>query len=210
MKLIFLGAPGAGKGTQATRISTKYGFPHISTGDILRKNIKEGTDLGKKAKAFIDAGQLVPDKVVIGIVEKRITEDDCKKGFILDGFPRTVAQAEALAKNIEIDAVINISVPYSLILDRITGRRMCSCGESYHISWGIGDNCTKCGAKLYQRDDDKEETVKARIEVYDKQTAPLIEFYSKQNKVKEVDGAKPLEEVLLEISKVIDDYNQKQ
>ena len=134
MKLILLGAPGAGKGTQATRISDKYGLPHISTGDILRKNIKEGTELGIEAKSYIDAGQLVPDEVVINIVKDRLQQADCKKGYILDGFPRTVAQAEALDKVAEIDAVINIAVDPALIVDRITGRRMCACGESYHIS----------------------------------------------------------------------------
>lgn len=209
MKLIFLGAPGAGKGTQATRISSKYNLPHISTGDILRRNIKEGTELGKQAKAFIDAGQLVPDKLVIDIVKDRLQQADCGNGYILDGFPRTLAQAEALSKVTDIDAVINITVPYDLIINRITGRRMCSCGESYHISFGLGENCVKCGAKLYQRDDDKEETVKARIQVYDKQTAPLIDFYSKLDKVVDVKGELPLEEVCRQISKVIDDYNQK-
>lgn len=208
MKLIFLGAPGAGKGTQATRISAKYGLPHISTGDILRKNIKEGTELGKQAKEFIDSGLLVPDKVVIDIVKDRILEKDCKDGFILDGFPRTVAQAEELSKVTDIDAVINIAVDPELIIKRITGRRMCTCGESYHISWGIGDTCSKCGAKLYQRDDDKEETVKARMEVYEKQTAPLIDYYTGKGLIKDADGNLPLEEVFDIISKVIDDYNQ--
>lgn len=208
MKLIFLGAPGAGKGTQATKISAKYNLPHISTGDILRKNIKEGTELGKQAKAFIDAGQLVPDEVVINIVKDRIAENDCKNGFILDGFPRTVAQAEALKEATEIDAVINIAVDPALIVNRITGRRMCACGESYHISMGIGDTCLKCGAKLYQRDDDKEETVVARMKVYEDQTAPLIEYYSKQGKVVDVDGSLALEKVTEQISKVLDDYNK--
>ncbi len=209
MKLILLGAPGAGKGTQATRISDKYGLPHISTGDILRKNIKEGTELGKEAKSYIDAGQLVPDEVVINIVKDRLQQADCKKGYILDGFPRTVAQAEALDKVAEIDAVINIAVDPALIVDRITGRRMCACGESYHISMGIGETCPKCGSKLYQRDDDKEETVKARMQVYENQTAPLIDYYTAKDLVIDVDGGKPLNEVFEQISKVIDDYNKK-
>lgn len=208
MNIILLGAPGAGKGTQATRLSDKYNLPHISTGDILRKNIKEGTELGKAAKSFIDKGLLVPDGVVINIVKDRLKENDCSNGYILDGFPRTVEQAIALSEFADIDAVFNIAVPEELILNRITGRRMCSCGESYHISWGIGDTCTKCGAKLYQRDDDKEETVKARIEVYEKQTAPLIEYYASSGKVIDVDGSQPLEEVLSKISKVIDDNNK--
>lgn len=208
MNIILLGAPGAGKGTQATRLSDKYNLPHISTGDILRKNIKEGTELGKAAKSFIDKGLLVPDGVVINIVKDRLKESDCLNGYILDGFPRTVEQAIALSEFADIDAVFNIAVPEELILNRITGRRMCSCGESYHISWGIGDTCTKCGAKLYQRDDDKEETVKARIEVYEKQTAPLIEYYASSSKVIDIDGSKPLEDVLSKISKVIDDNNK--
>lgn len=209
MKLILLGAPGAGKGTQATRISDKYGLPHISTGDILRKNIKEGTELGKEAKSYIDAGQLVPDEVVINIVKDRLQQTDCKKGYILDGFPRTVAQAEALDKVAEIDAVINIAVDPALIVDRITGRRMCACGESYHISMGISETCPKCGSKLYQRDDDKEDTVKARMQVYENQTAPLIDYYTAKDLVIDVDGGKPLNEVFEQISKVIDDYNKK-
>lgn len=208
MNLVLLGAPGAGKGTQATRISEKYSLPHISTGDILRKNIKEGTTLGKAAKDYIDKGLLVPDEVVIDIVKDRVQYADCAKGYILDGFPRTVWQADALDKFTSIGAVINITVPDELILSRITGRRMCPCGESYHISWGIGDNCPKCGAKLYQRDDDKEATVKARMEVYEKQTAPLIDYYKKAGIIYDVDGSLPLDEVLNAISKVIDDNNK--
>lgn len=209
MKLIFLGAPGAGKGTQATRISEKYNLPHISTGDILRRNIKDNTELGKQAKAFIDAGQLVPDEVVINIVKDRIAEQDCTKGFILDGFPRTVAQAEALDTATDIDAVINIEVDSSVIVNRITGRRMCACGESYHISMGIGEICPKCGQKLYQRDDDKAETVQARMQVYENQTAPLIEYYSAKGLIKNVDGCMKPDDVCNAISKVIDDYNKK-
>lgn len=208
MNIILLGAPGAGKGTQATRISEKYNLPHISTGDILRKNIKEGTELGKAAKSFIDKGLLVPDGVVIDIVKDRLQQDDCANGYILDGFPRTVDQATALSDFANIDAVFNIAVPEELILSRITGRRMCSCGESYHVSWGIGDTCTKCGAKLYQRDDDKEETVKARIEVYEKQTTPLIEYYEASGKIINVDGSQPLEDVFGKICRVIDDNNK--
>ena len=209
MKLILLGAPGAGKGTQATRISDKYNLPHISTGDILRKNIKDGTELGRQAKSYIDAGQLVPDEVVINIVKDRLQQADCKNGFILDGFPRTCPQAEALDKVTKIDAVINIAVDPALIVNRITGRRMCACGESYHISMGIGDTCPKCGSKLYQRDDDKEETVKERMQVYENQTAPLIDYYTAKGLVVDVDGGKPLNEVFEQISKVIDDYNKK-
>ena len=208
MRLIFLGAPGAGKGTQATKISTLYNLPHISTGDILRKNIKDGTDLGLQAKAFIDAGNLVPDAVVIGIAADRINQSDCSNGFILDGFPRTLAQAEALDKVTSIDAVINIAVDESLVVNRIMGRRMCVCGESFHVSMGIGKCCTKCGAELYQRDDDKEETVKARMQVYADMTSPLIAYYGKKGIVCNVNGNCPVGDVTIEISKVIDDYNK--
>ena len=208
MRLIFLGAPGAGKGTQAMKISSKYNLPHISTGDILRKNIKDGTDLGLQAKAFIDAGNLVPDAVVIGIAADRIKQSDCSNGFILDGFPRTLAQAEALDKVTSIDAVINIAVDEALIVNRITGRRMCVCGESFHVSMGIGSTCTKCGAELYQRDDDKEETVKARMEVYASMTTPLIAYYGKKGVLCDVDGNAPMGDVTTQISKVIDDYNK--
>ena len=175
----------------------------------MRKNIKEGTELGRQAKSYIDAGQLVPDEVVINIVKDRLQQADCKNGYILDGFPRTCAQAEALDKVASIDCVINIAVDPDLIVNRITGRRMCACGESYHISMGIGDTCPKCGAKLYQRDDDKEETVKERMQVYENQTAPLIDYYTAKNLVVDVDGGKPLNEVFEQISKVIDDYNKK-
>lgn len=208
MKLIFLGAPGAGKGTQASKISERYNLPHISTGDILRNNIKRGTELGLQAKAFIDAGTLVPDEVVIKIAGDRITESDCSKGFILDGFPRTLAQAEALELVTSIDAVINIAVDPTLIVNRITGRRMCVCGESFHVNMGIGTTCTKCGAELYQRDDDKEETVVARMEVYENQTAPLIEFYNEKGLVHNVNGNALMLDVANDISKVIDDYNK--
>lgn len=203
MKLILLGAPGAGKGSQATKIAKEYGIAHISTGDALRANIKEGTELGKFAKTFIDKGQLVPDEVVVGIVADRIRKEDCKNGFLLDGFPRTVAQAEALEKLTDIDVVINIDVDFGVITDRISGRRMCACGESYHISTHDSDTCNKCGGKLYQRADDNEETVKARLDVYEKQTAPLIEFYEKRNKLVTVDGNRSIDAVYEDVKKVL-------
>ena len=165
MYLVFLGAPGAGKGTQATRVCEKYNIPHISTGDILRANIKAGTALGVEAKGYIDKGLLVPDEVVIGLVKQRLQEADCQKGFLLDGFPRTIDQAKALNEFAKITNAINIAVDEKLVVDRIAGRRMCKCGESYHVSWYDKDVCAKCGEKLYQRDDDKEETVKSRLEV---------------------------------------------
>lgn len=182
MNIILLGAPGAGKGTQATKISDGYGLPHISTGDIFRENIKKQTEIGVLAKSYIDKGQLVPDEVTCKIVEERISREDCKNGYMLDGFPRTIAQAEALDKITTIDLVINIDVDFSLLMDRLCGRRVCKdCGESYHISrLGGATKCARCGGDLYQRKDDNPETVKSRLDVYNAQTAPLIEYYGKK------------------------------
>ena len=182
MNIILLGAPGAGKGTQATKISDKYGLPHISTGDIFRENIKNQTEIGLLAKSYIDKGQLVPDEVTCKIVENRIVKPDCEKGYMLDGFPRTIVQAEALDKITNIDLVINIDVDFSLIMDRICGRRVCKdCGESYHVSTLNGATvCSRCGGELTQRKDDNPETVQSRLDVYEKQTSPLIEYYTKK------------------------------
>ena len=204
MNVILLGAPGAGKGTQAVRIAAAMNIPHISTGDIFRKNIKEKTPVGLKAKSYIDRGQLVPDEVVVEIVQQRIDEDDCKNGFLLDGFPRTIAQAEALDRLTNIDSVINLEVDLDKLVDRITGRRVCEkCGESYHVSTKKDDICEKCGGKLIQRADDTEETVKSRLNVYKNETAPLINFYKNQGVLKNVDGMKSIEEVFEEISKAV-------
>ncbi|MCI8912040.1 MAG: adenylate kinase [Clostridia bacterium] len=205
MYLVFLGAPGAGKGTQATRVCEKYNIPHISTGDILRANIKAGTALGVEAKSYIDKGLLVPDEVVIGLVKDRLAQSDCKKGFLLDGFPRTIEQAKSLDKFAKISAAIDISVDGALVVERIAGRRMCKCGESYHISWYDKDVCAKCGEKLYQRDDDKEETVKSRLEVYNAQTAPLIEYYRDKGVLRQVDGAQEMTKVFDDIVRILDD-----
>jgi len=189
MKLIFLGPPGAGKGTQAERIAERYGIAHISTGDMLRAEIRNATKLGNEAKAFIDRGELVPDSVIIGMVEDRIRREDCKNGFLLDGFPRTVAQADALSKLVEIDAVVDIEVPFDRLVARISGRRMCpDCGAAYHVTTYSADTCAKCGAKLYQRDDDREETVHNRLVVYEEKTAPLIAYYRERGKLVVVDG----------------------
>lgn len=186
MRLILLGAPGAGKGTQAEYLSKRFSIPHISTGDILRENVKNETELGKKAKEYMDKGLLVPDEIVIEIVKDRLSKEDCKSGFLLDGFPRTIAQAEALDKVLQdigqkIDKVLNIEVPDEKILERMSGRRICkNCGASFHVIYrppkkeGI---CDVCGGELYQREDDKEETVKKRLEVYHAQTQPLIDYY---------------------------------
>ena len=182
MNIILLGAPGAGKGTQATRISDAYALPHISTGDIFRENIKNQTEIGLLAKSYIDKGLLVPDEVTCKIVEGRITKEDCAQGYMLDGFPRTIAQAEQLDQITTVDLVINVDVDTSLLMDRLCGRRVCKdCGESYHVSRLNGETkCARCGGDLYQRKDDNPETVQSRLDVYNAQTAPLIEYYEKK------------------------------
>lgn len=204
MKVIFLGAPGSGKGTHATRVKTELGVPHISTGDIFRANIKGGTPLGLLAKSYIDKGALVPDEVVIKIVEDRLSQEDCKGGFILDGFPRTISQAEALEAITPIDVVINLVVEDEAIVKRVAGRRMCRCGETYNVAFLNGSTtCAKCGGELYQREDDKEETVKSRLAVYHSETAPLIDYYAKKGVLKNVDGAQGIEAVYADIMKVL-------
>ena len=205
MKLILLGAPGAGKGTQAVRIAEAFGIPHISTGDIFRKNIKEQTELGKLAKTFIDKGELVPDSVTIAIVADRLKAADCEKGWLLDGFPRTVAQAEALAGFAKPDCVINIDIDLQLLKRRLTGRRVCGdCGESYHVDMLDGRmTCAKCKGALYQRDDDTEETVQSRLDVYVKQTSPLISYYSEQKILKDVNGNDTIDNVFAEIKRIL-------
>ena len=197
MNVILLGAPGAGKGTQAVKIAEEYKILHISTGDNFRGEIKNQTPVGIVAKSFIDKGQLVPDEVTIQIVKERLSKDDCKNGYLLDGFPRTVAQAIALDEFSHVDAVINIDVPLNLLLKRITGRRVCpKCRASYHIDYLNGKtDCAKCGADLIQRDDDNEETVEARLEVYQKQTAPLIEYYTQKGELINVNGDGDIEKV---------------
>ena len=212
MKLVMLGAPGAGKGTQANMIAEKYGIPHISTGDIFRANIKEGTDLGKEAKSYMDKGELVPDELTVRLLLDRVSKDDCKDGYVLDGFPRTIPQAEVLEKELEkngdrIDKAVNVDVPDENIVNRMSGRRAClKCGATYHIvhipprKEGI---CDTCGSELVQRDDDKEETVKNRLKVYHEQTAPLIEFYSSRNVLETVDGTKPSEDVFANICSIL-------
>jgi adenylate kinase len=204
MKLVLLGAPGAGKGTQAVRIAAHLNIPHISTGDIFRKNLKEATPVGLKAKAYIDKGQLVPDEVTCEIVELRIKEDDCKNGFLLDGFPRNIAQAEALDKMTKIDKVINLDVDLKALADRLTGRRVCEkCGESYHISTKKDETCDKCGGKLYQRADDTLETVNSRLTVYEQSTAPLIAYYKDKGVLVNVDGMQSIEAVFESVKKVL-------
>ena len=197
MNIILLGAPGAGKGTQAVRLAEKYNIPHISTGDIFRSNIKGQTPIGMVAKSYIDKGQLVPDEVTIQIVKERLEKEDCKNGYLLDGFPRTVSQAEALDTFSKVEAVVNVDVPLNKLLKRITGRRVCAkCGESYHVDYLNGKtDCAKCGAELIQRADDNEVTVGSRLEVYEKQTAPLIEYYASKGVLLTVDGDGDIEKV---------------
>ena len=206
MNIILLGAPGAGKGTQATKISDRYQLPHISTGDIFREHMKSETPIGILAKSYIDKGQLVPDEVTCEIVESRIQEPDCKNGYMLDGFPRTIAQAEHLDKTSHVDLVINIDVDLGLLLERLCGRRVCKdCGESYHISLLNGvDKCVRCGGELYQRKDDNPETVQSRLEVYNRQTAPLIAYYKRKGLLFNVAGNTSRDEVFAEISKKLD------
>ena len=205
MNLIFLGPPGAGKGTQAVRVCEQLGIPQISTGDILRRAIKNETPTGLAAKSYIDKGQLVPDSVVIDIVRERLTQDDCKNGYLLDGFPRTVFQAEALETFAKIDAVIDIDVSDDKLIERLSGRRVClSCGGTYHVSQLNGSmTCAKCGQELIQRADDKAETVLSRLTVYHAQTAPLIDFYTQRGLLKEIDGAQPMDECYAAILAVL-------
>ena len=212
MKIIMLGAPGAGKGTQAKKIADKYQIPHISTGDIFRANIKEGTELGKKAKSYMDQGQLVPDELTLELIMDRFQNPDCKNGYVLDGFPRTIPQAEALtealAKKCEtIDYAINVEVPDENIINRMGGRRAClACGSTYHIVYAptrVEGICDRCGEKLVLRDDDKPETVKNRLNVYHNQTQPLIEYYTRQGKLAEVDGTQSMEDVFNAIVKIL-------
>ncbi len=212
MKIIMLGAPGAGKGTQAKKIAEKYGIPHISTGDIFRANIKNGTELGKKAKTYMDQGALVPDELVVDLVVDRVGQEDAKNGYVLDGFPRTIPQAEALDKalaaiNDKVDYAINVEVPDENIINRMSGRRACvDCGGTYHIKYNptkVEGVCDACGGKLILRDDDKPETVKNRLSVYHEQTQPLIDYYSKQGILKEVDGTVDMEEVFNAITAIL-------
>jgi len=212
MRLILLGPPGAGKGTQATRLVEKYQIPQISTGDILRAAVRQGTELGKSAKSFMDTGKLVPDSVVIGIIGERLREADCAKGYILDGFPRTVTQADALKDTVAqmgqaIDHVLSVEVPNEELVERLSGRRTCKgCGAMYHVKFSqpkVAGTCDKCGGELFQRDDDQEATIRARLKVYDEQTAPLIAYYRKAGLLRPIDGMGGMEEILGRITAVL-------
>lgn len=217
MNLVLMGLPGAGKGTQAERIVDDYGIPHISTGDMFRAAIKEETELGLKAKSFMDKGELVPDEVTIGIVEERLGKNDCSNGFLLDGFPRTVAQADALEdilakQDKSIDYVININVDKDVLMERLTGRRICkNCGATYHLVFNPPSKegvCDRCGGELYQREDDNEKTVSNRLEVNVKQTKPLLEFYSDKGYLVDIDGQKHINEVYGEIKDLLGSLNK--
>ena len=204
MHILLMGPPGAGKGTQAANLVKEFGIPHISTGDMFRAAVKEGTELGLQAKACMDAGKLVPDEVTIGIVKERLAKPDCKKGFILDGFPRTVEQADALAGilkelGLSLTAALNITVPAADLIERAVGRRICkSCGATYHVKFNPSKKagvCDTCAGDLYQRADDSEETMRNRLSVYEAQTKPLIAYYEKAGVYKEIDGRQPIDDV---------------
>lgn len=212
MKIVMLGAPGAGKGTQAKKISAKYNIPHISTGDIFRANIKEGTELGKKAKEYMDQGLLVPDELVLDLIVDRLGKDDCKNGYVLDGFPRTIPQAEALEKALgkqgqKIDYALDIDVPDENIINRMSGRRACvGCGATYHLVYAptkVEGVCDVCGKNLILRDDDKPETVKKRLGVYHEQTKPLIDYYENAGTLRTLDGTIDIEDVFQAIVKIL-------
>lgn len=212
MKIIMLGAPGAGKGTQAKKIAARYEVPHISTGDIFRANIKNGTELGQKAKTYMDQGLLVPDELVVDLVVDRVNQEDCTSGYVLDGFPRTIPQAEALDKALaelgqKIDYAINVEVPDENIIRRMSGRRACvDCGATYHMEYApakVDGTCDNCGGSLILRDDDKPETVEKRLGVYHEQTQPLIKYYTSAGVLREVDGTIDIEDVFSEIVKIL-------
>ena len=212
MKIIMLGAPGAGKGTQAQMIADKYNIPHISTGDIFRANIKNGTELGKKAKEYMDKGLLVPDELTVQLLLDRVANDDCKDGYVLDGFPRTIPQADVLDAELtklgdKVDFAVNVDVPDENIVRRMSGRRAClKCGATYHIEHippKVEGICDKCGSELVLREDDKPETVQNRLSVYHEQTQPLIDYYDKKNILKTVDGTKDMQEVFNEIVNIL-------
>ena len=212
MQLLLMGPPGAGKGTQAANLVKKFDIPHISTGDMFRAAVKEGTELGKQAKACMDSGKLVPDEVTIGIVRERLAKDDCKKGFILDGFPRTVEQADALKGildelGLQLTRVLNIHVPAEDLIERAVGRRICKqCGATYHVKFNptkVEGKCDDCGGELYQRKDDNEATMKNRLNVYEASTKPLIDYYSKAGLYTEIDGRQPIDKVTDDLISVL-------
>lgn len=213
MRLVLLGAPGAGKGTQAKKLIEKYGIPQISTGDILRKAVADGTPLGKEAKSYMDKGELVPDSVVIGLVKERLAQDDCGKGYILDGFPRNTSQAETLDNVLSemkapLDVALSVDVDKDILMKRLTGRRTCKkCQQMYNIHFSPPQKegiCDKCGGELYQRDDDREETIRNRLDVYEKSTAPLIDYYGKKGILKSVPGEGNIDEIFGKVVSILE------
>ncbi len=215
MNIVLFGPPGAGKGTQAKELTKEYGIPHISTGDILRANVRDGTELGMKAKEYMDRGELVPDTVLIGLIRNRLNEPDCKDGYLLDGYPRTIPQADALDIILReigkpLDVVINIDVSDDSLVERLSGRRTCpTCGESYHVVFNPPEQqgvCEVCGSQLYQRDDDREEVIRQRLAVYNQKTKPLIDYYAKAGILVNIDGSRSVNEVFRAVSRVMDKY----
>lgn len=213
MRLVLLGAPGAGKGTQAKKLIDKYGIPQISTGDILRKSVADGTPLGKEAKSYMDSGALVPDSVVIGLVKERIAQDDCKTGFILDGFPRNTSQAEVLDEvlsgmDMSLQTALSVDVDADILMKRLTGRRTCrACNQMYNIHFSPAEKegaCDKCGGELYQRDDDREETIRKRLDVYQAQTAPLADYYQAKGILKSVEGTGSIDDIFSKVCSVLE------
>jgi adenylate kinase len=215
MNIILLGPPGAGKGTQAKKIQEYYSMPHISTGDILRENINNNTSLGLKAKSYMSRGELVPDELLITLIKDRLSKKDCSNGFMLDGYPRTIPQADALQMILTesgeiVDAVLNISVDDEELIKRLSGRRMCKCGASYHVSFNCPekeDICNLCKGKLYQREDDKPEAIRNRLNVYKKQTQPLIDYYNRKKILRTIDGSKEIAQIFEEIKTVLEEYD---
>ncbi len=214
MNIALFGPPGAGKGTQAKELSKHYAIPHISTGDILRANVRDGTELGMKAKEYMDKGQLVPDDVLIGLIKNRLNESDCESGYLLDGYPRTIPQADALKLILEeigkpMDAVLNIEVSDEELVARLGGRRTCSCGESYHVKFNPPEKdgvCNACGAELYQRDDDMEDVIRQRLATYNEKTKPLMNYYKDQEILVDIDGSNTVDAVFADILEVMDQF----
>ena len=214
MDIILFGPPGAGKGTQAKKLAQHYQIPHISTGDILRANVRDGTELGLAAQEYMNKGELVPDEVLIGIIKNRLAEPDCEKGYLLDGYPRTLPQAEALSKILgemdrPVESVLNIEVKDEELITRLSGRRMCNCGESYHVKFNPPEKegvCDACSEELYQRDDDKEEVIKQRLEVYAQKTQPLIDYYGDMGVLVNIDGSSDVDKVFSDICDVLDKF----